>query len=76
MATATQKVRPPTRQARNSSQAPTTRTMRFDIVEDNAGEFHWTLVGDREQRLAVSESFASHADAALAVSAVSDAFGR
>ena len=48
--------------------------MRFDIVEDNAGDFHWTLVGDHEQRLAVSESFPSHADAALAVNAVSDAF--
>ena len=76
MATAIQKVRPAPRQARNSSRVPTTRTMRFDIVEDNAGDFHWTLVGDHEQRLAASESFASHADAALAVNAVSDAFGR
>ena len=55
---------------------PTTRTIRFDIVEDNAGDFHWTLVGDDEQRLAMSESFASHADAALAASAVSDAIRR
>jgi uncharacterized protein YegP (UPF0339 family) len=76
MATAIQKVRPAPRQARNSSRVPTTRTMRFDIVEDNAGDFHWTLVGDHEQRLAASESFASHADAALAVNAVSDALRR
>jgi uncharacterized protein YegP (UPF0339 family) len=76
MATATQKVRPAARPARNSPKVPTTRTMRFDIVEDNAGDFHWMLVGDHERRLAVSESFASHADAALAVNAVSDALRR
>ena len=73
MATATHKARPAPGQARPSPKVPTTRTMRFDIVEDNAGDFHWTLVGDHEQRLAVSESFPSHADAALAVNAVSDA---
>ena len=76
MATATQKVRPAAPAARSSPEVPTTRTMRFDIVENNAGDFHWMLVGDREQKLAVSESFASHADAALAVNAVSDAFER
>ena len=76
MATATQKARPARRPARTSPKVPTTKTMRFDIVEDNAGDFHWALVGDGEQRLAVSESFASHADAAFAVSAVSDAIRR
>ncbi len=76
MATATPKVRPAPRQARNSSRVPTTRTVRFDIVEDNAGDFHWTLVGDHEQRLAVSESFGSHADASADVSAVCDALRR
>ncbi len=76
MATATQKVRPVTRQTGSSAKVPTTRGMRFDIIEDNAGDFHWTLVGDHERQLAVSESFVSHADAALAVSAVSEALRR
>ncbi len=76
MATATQKSRPAASPARKSPKVPTTRTIRFDIVEDNAGDFHWTLIGDHEQRLAVSESFRSHADAGFAVNAVSEALRR
>ena len=61
MATATKKARALT----DASRAPVVgsdlaASMEFLIVEDNGGEYHWTLLGRDGTSLARSGSFASY----------------
>jgi uncharacterized protein YegP (UPF0339 family) len=63
MATATHKARTNRRASRSALAAPESVPMRFLIFEDNAGDYHWTLIDHNRESLARSPSFASHEDA-------------
>jgi len=57
MATATKHARTTASRARV---APKSMSMEFLIVEDNGGDYHWTLVDRDGNTLARSPSFASY----------------
>jgi len=70
MATATKKARAPRRATRGAVVASESVSMEFLIVEDNGGDYHWTLLDRDGNSLARSPSFASYElakDAALVV---------
>ena len=75
MATATKKVhaaRPVTRGADDVSKAA---SLEFLVYRDNGGDYHWEIVGGRDESLATSGSFASHDDAERAARRVYDGAG-
>lgn len=70
MATATKKVhagRPVVRGARGVSPSA---SLEFLVHQDNGGDYHWEIVGERGERLAQSGSFAAHDDAERAARCV------
>ena len=60
MATATKKGRAITGANRDSAVASDSVSMDFLIVEDNGGDYHWTLLDPDGTSLARSGSFASY----------------
>jgi hypothetical protein len=60
MATATKKARATAGSRRGAAVAFDSASMEFVIVEDNGGEYHWTLVDRDGISLARSGSFASY----------------
>jgi uncharacterized protein YegP (UPF0339 family) len=60
MATATKKARAITGTNRGAVVASDTVPMEFLIVEDNSGDYHWTLLDRDGTSLARSGSFASY----------------
>jgi uncharacterized protein YegP (UPF0339 family) len=63
MATAPTKARTSRRASRGELVAPESEPMQFLIVEDNGGDYHWTLLDRNGNSLARSASFASYQDA-------------
>jgi uncharacterized protein YegP (UPF0339 family) len=75
MATATKKVHaatPPVRTARDVSESA---SLEFFVHQDNGGDYHWEIVGERGESLAQSGSFASQDDAERAARCVHDGAG-
>lgn len=70
MATATKKARATQGINRRALIASGSVPMEFLIVEDNAGDYHWTLLDRDGTSLGRSPSFASHQDANDAVQVV------
>jgi uncharacterized protein YegP (UPF0339 family) len=70
MATATQEARTSGRASRSALAGPEPGPMRFLIFEDNAGDYHWTLIDHNRESLARSPSFASHEGAESAARVV------
>jgi uncharacterized protein YegP (UPF0339 family) len=60
MATATKKARATTGSQRGATGASGSASMEFLIVEDNGGDYHWTLLDRDGTSLARSGSFASY----------------
>jgi uncharacterized protein YegP (UPF0339 family) len=60
MATATTKARATTGANRGALVASDSVSMEFLIVEDNGGDYHWTLLDRDGNSLARSPSFASY----------------
>jgi uncharacterized protein YegP (UPF0339 family) len=60
MATATKKARPITSANRGTVAGSDSVSMEFLIVEDNSGDYHWTLLDRDGTSLARSGSFASY----------------
>ena len=60
MATATKKARATTGAHRGATGASRSASMEFLIVEDNGGDYHWTLLDRDGTSLARSGSFASY----------------
>jgi uncharacterized protein YegP (UPF0339 family) len=75
MATATKKVHAVKPLARGQRDASESASLQFLVHSDNAGDYHWELVGERGQSLAQSRSFASHEDAERAARRVHDGAG-
>ena len=63
MATATKKARAVTGANRGTVVASESVSMEFLIVEDNGGDYHWTLMDRDGNSLARSPSFTSYEDA-------------
>jgi uncharacterized protein YegP (UPF0339 family) len=72
VATATQKYRTAGRLARRAREMRAPESMEFLIVEDNGGDYHWTIVAGDGATLARSGSFASYDDAGKAAQHVRD----
>jgi len=70
MATATKQARASKDAERGAGNASGSSSMEFLIDEDNAGEYHWTLVDRRGASLARSNSFKSYERAEKAAHAV------
>lgn len=62
MATATKKARTKTHTGRVTLAASESVPMQFVIVEDNAGDYHWTLLDREGLSLGRSPSFSSYGD--------------
>jgi uncharacterized protein YegP (UPF0339 family) len=60
MATATKKAHAGTRANRGAVGASESVPMQFLIVEDNGGDYHWTLLDRNGDSLARSASFTSY----------------
>jgi uncharacterized protein YegP (UPF0339 family) len=60
MATATKKARAHTSTNGGAALAPDSVPMEFLIVEDNSGDYHWTLQDRNGRSLARSRSYASY----------------
>ena len=60
MATATKKARAATGIKRHATVASGSVSMEFLVVEDNGGDYHWTLIDRDGNSLARSPSFASY----------------
>jgi uncharacterized protein YegP (UPF0339 family) len=60
MATATQKARATKGAPRGAAVTSDSASMEFVIVEDNGGDYHWTLLDRDGTSLAQSCSFASY----------------
>jgi uncharacterized protein YegP (UPF0339 family) len=75
MATATKKVHAAKPVARGQREASDSASLQFLVHPDNAGDYHWELVGERGESLAQSRSFASHEDAERAARRVHDGAG-
>jgi hypothetical protein len=60
MATATKKARPTTSADHAAVAGSDSASMEFLIVEDNSGDYHWTLLDGDGTSLARSGSFASY----------------
>lgn len=63
MATATKNPHAAGRLPRRAPEARVPETMEFLIVQDNGGDYHWTIVGRDGATLARSGSFASYDEA-------------
>ena len=63
MATAAMKARANTGANGGTVVAPGSVSMEFLIIEDNGGNYHWTLLDRDGSSLARSPSYASHKDA-------------
>ncbi len=72
MATATKKSRAAERLARRPAHVYSPDSMEFRIFEDNAGDYHWTIVAADGATLARSVGFASYEDAERATQHVRD----
>ena len=75
MATATKKVhraRPVVRARRDVSGSA---SLEFLVHQDNGGDFHWEIVGERGETLAQRGGFASYDDAERAAWRVHDSAG-
>lgn len=75
MATATHKARTATRVKGDAPARSSSISMHCLVIEDNAGEYHWTLVDGDHEGLARSASFASYEDAEHAARVVLDGAG-
>jgi hypothetical protein len=60
MATATKKARAATGVKHGATVASDSVSMEFLVVEDNGGDYHWTLIDRDGKSLARSPSFASY----------------
>ena len=60
MATATMKARAATGATNGAVDASDSASMEFLVVEDNSGDYHWTLIDRNGNSLARSPSFASY----------------
>ena len=60
MATATKKARAATGATNGAVVASDSVSMEFLVVEDNGGDYHWTLIDRDGNSLARSPSFASY----------------
>ena len=63
MATAPKNVFVARRVAGDARQASEAALLEFFVHQDNGGDYHWEIVGERGERLAQSGSFASYDDA-------------
>jgi uncharacterized protein YegP (UPF0339 family) len=63
MATAPKDVHGARRVAGDARQVPEAAMLEFFVHQDNGGDYHWEIVGERGERLAQSGSFASYGDA-------------
>ena len=72
MATATKKSRTAGRLPRRAREVRVPESMEFLVVEDNGGDYHWTIVAADGATLARSERFASYGDAERAAQHVHD----
>jgi hypothetical protein len=63
MATATKKARTTSGANRGAGVASNSVSMEFLIVDDNGGDYHWTLLDRDDNSLARSPSFGSYEDA-------------
>jgi len=75
MATATKKSRAATQLARRAREVRPAAPMEFRVVEDNGGDYHWTIVADDGATLARSGDFASYDAAETAAEHVRDGAG-
>jgi uncharacterized protein YegP (UPF0339 family) len=75
MATATKKVRAARPVARGVREVSESGSLEFLVHQDNGGDYHWEIVGERGESLAQSGSFASHDDAERAARCVHDGAG-
>ena len=75
MATATKKARAATGATNGAVAASDSVSMEFLVVEDNSGDYHWTLIDRDGNSLARSPSFASYERAEDAAGVVLAAAG-
>jgi uncharacterized protein YegP (UPF0339 family) len=74
MATATKKVRAARQSARRTG-AVSPAALKFLVIEDNGGDYHWAILGDAGESLAQSSTFATYDDAEQAAHVVRDLAG-
>ena len=75
MATAPKKPqagKPAGRHARDLTQSA---SLEFRVDQNNGGDFHWSIIGERGEGLAQSGSFASYEDAERAARCVREGAG-
>ena len=70
MASATKKVQAARRVARDARHLPESALLEFLVHQDNDGDYHWGIVGERGESLAQSGSFTSYDDAERAARCV------
>jgi uncharacterized protein YegP (UPF0339 family) len=75
MATATKKTRTNGHVARQAAAVSESAPMEFLVSENNAGDYHWTILGSGGESLAHSLPFATYDDAARAARLVRDGAG-
>lgn len=75
MATAPRKARTGKPPARGAGGLPDLASLAFRVNQDNDGEYHWEITGERGENLARSGSFTSHDDAERAARSVRDGAG-
>jgi uncharacterized protein YegP (UPF0339 family) len=75
MATATQKSRADGHVAQGAAGRPESTAITFLVVEDNSGDYCWTILGGDGDSLAHSRPYATYDDAAHAARVVRDGAG-
>jgi uncharacterized protein YegP (UPF0339 family) len=75
MATATKKGHAARPVARSRGDVSESASLEFLVQQDNGGDYHWEIVGERGESLVESGSFTSHDDAERAARRVYDRAG-
>jgi hypothetical protein len=75
MATATKKVEGAGTLGRGARGTSEPASLEFVVHQDNGGDYHWEIVGERGESLGRSGSFASYAAAARGARRVHDGAG-
>jgi uncharacterized protein YegP (UPF0339 family) len=75
MATAPKKPRAGKQVGRLPRERPALASLEFRVHQDNGGDFHWSIIGERGGILAQSEGFGSYEDAERAARCVREGAG-
>jgi uncharacterized protein YegP (UPF0339 family) len=76
MATAKKQARATTRHfGRSATAASQSAAIEFVVIEDNSGDYHWTILDSGGESVAQSKRFASYDDAEQAARVVRDGAG-